>query len=205
MGFYARRILPFIFDQGGNTPEFNGYRQRLLATARGRVLEIGFGPGLSAPYYPQAVEHVVAIDPNDGNRARALKRISEAPVPIELRVAAGEQLPLEDASFDCVVTSMTLCSVTDLQRTLSEISRVLKPDGRYLLWEHGLSDDPAVQKWQHRLNGLQMRMFGGCRLDRPIRRTVEGAGFHFDTVETFYFKSVPRPLSFATLGSAVRQ
>jgi ubiquinone/menaquinone biosynthesis C-methylase UbiE len=205
MGFYARRILPFIYDKGGDTPEFNGYRRRLLATARGRVLEIGFGPGLSAPHYPKTVEQVVAIDPNDGNRARALNRIAQAPIPIELRTAAGEQLPLEDRSVDCVVTSMTLCSVADLPRTLSEIGRVLKPDGRYLLWEHGLSDDPAVQRWQHRLNGLQMRLFGGCRLDRPIRSLVEQAGFRFDTVETFYFKGAPRHLSFSTLGSAVKR
>jgi hypothetical protein len=61
MGYYTRRVLPFIYDKGGNTPEFNGYRRRLLATARGRVLEIGFGPGLSAPFYPQTVEQVVAI------------------------------------------------------------------------------------------------------------------------------------------------
>jgi ubiquinone/menaquinone biosynthesis C-methylase UbiE len=205
MGFYAQKILPLVFDKGGNTPEFNGYRQRLLATARGRVLEIGFGTGLSAPYYPQTVEQVVAIDPNDGHRPRALKRISEAAVPIELRTAVGEHLPLEDRSFDCVVTSMTLCSVTDLPRTLAEIGRVLKPGGRYLLWEHGLSDDPAVQRWQHRLNGFQMRMFGGCHLDRPIRSVVEEAGFRFDTVESFYFKHVPRPLSFSTLGSAVKR
>ena len=81
MGFYARKILPFIFDKGGNTPEFNGYRQRLLASRAGRVLEIGFGPGLSAPDYPQTVEQVVAIDPNNGNRERALSRIAQLPSP----------------------------------------------------------------------------------------------------------------------------
>jgi hypothetical protein len=50
-----------------------------------------------------------------------------------------------------------------------------------------------------------MRMFGGCHLDRPIRRVVEEAGFRFDTVESFYFKRVPRPLSFSTMGSAVKR
>ena len=87
------------------------------------MLEIGFGAGLCAPYYPKAVEQVVAIDPNDGDNKRAFRRIAEALVLIELRIVAGEQLPVEDASFDCVVTAFTLCSVTDLQRTLSEIGR----------------------------------------------------------------------------------
>jgi ubiquinone/menaquinone biosynthesis C-methylase UbiE len=140
MGFYLRKVVPFLVDKLANTPEIEGYRQRLLASARGQVLEIGFGTGLNARYYPATVEKVVAIEPNDGSNPRAQKRIAEARVPIELRVAAGEQLPVDNASFDYVVTSLTLCSVSDVRRTLSEISRALKPGGRYLFFEHGLSD-----------------------------------------------------------------
>jgi hypothetical protein len=102
MGFYAQKILPLVFDKGGNTPEFNGYRQRLLATARGRRPGSASGPGLRA-YYPQTVEQVVPSIRTMGT-GRALKRISEAAVPIEFRTAVGEHLPLEDRSFDRGVT-----------------------------------------------------------------------------------------------------
>ena len=97
---------------------------------------------------------------------------------------------------------MTLCSIPEVSRALAEVFRVLKPGGRYLFLEHGLSPDPKVQKWQRRLNWLQRLCAGGCRLDRDMRGLVEAAGFHFETIEHFYFPKAPRPASFMTLGSA---
>src|SRR5205823_448510 len=71
-------------------------------------------------------------------------------------------------TFDCVVSTFTLCTIDDVHRALAEMFRVLKPGGRFLFLEHGLSSRPNVQKWQRRLNGLEMKLAGGCRLDRPI-------------------------------------
>jgi ubiquinone/menaquinone biosynthesis C-methylase UbiE len=205
MGFYKRTVLPFFMDKMMDTAELNGQRKELLASARGRVLEVGFGTGLNAPFFPAAVERVVGIDPNDGVQKRAAKRIAAAPVPIELRTAAGERLPADDASFDCVVTFLVLCTVSDLDQTLAEISRVLKPGGRYLLFEHGLCGDPQVSKWQHRLNGLQQCLFGGCQLTRPVRKSVERAGFKFETGHDFFLEKGPRFGTFCTTGSASKQ
>ncbi len=205
MGFYRRKVLPFIMDKVMDNEEFHGYRRELLAPARGRVLEIGFGTGLNAPFFPSAVERVVAIDPNDGMQKRAAKRVAGATVPIEMRLAAGEKLPADDASFDCVVTSLVLCSVDDVDQTLAEIARVLKPGGQYLLFEHGLCDDPKIQKWQHRLNGFQQRVFGGCHLTRPVRKSVEHGGFKFESAHDFYIKAAPKFGAFCTMGTAVRQ
>ena len=107
MGFYASKILPFIMDKATNTPELAGYRKRMLQPARGRVLEIGFGTGLNAPHFGSAVEKVVAIDPHFSADKRALKRIEEAPIPIELRVGSGEKLDVEDADFEPVPPTLT--------------------------------------------------------------------------------------------------
>jgi len=170
---------------------------------RGHPVHDGHDCSASTRLTISTVERVVAVEPNDGATKRADARISRARVPIELRVAPGDELPADDASFDCVVTSLVLCSVTDLGRTLSEIRRVLKPGGRYLLFEHGLCDDPKVQKWQHRMNGFPKRVFGGCHLDRPIHRAVEESGFTFEAVENFYLKAGPRFGSFCTVGTAV--
>jgi ubiquinone/menaquinone biosynthesis C-methylase UbiE len=205
MGFYKRTIFPFVMDKLMATAELEELRKQLLAPARGQVLEVGFGTGLNAPFFPPAVERVIAVDPNEGVRKRAARRIAAAPVPIELRTAAGERLPADDASFDCVVTFCVLCSVADLDQTLAEIFRVLKPGGRYLLFEHGLCDDPEVQKWQRRLNGLQERVCGGCQLIRPVRKSVERAGFTFETVREFFLDKGPRFGTFCTTGTAIRQ
>ena len=205
MGFYSRTIVPFLLDKGTNTPEFNGCRRRMLEGARGRVLEIGFGTGLSASHYPAAVERVIAIDSNQGSARFAKTRIEAAPVPIELRVADGQELPFEDASFDGVVTSLVLCSVPDVARTLAEVRRVLRPRGRYFFFEHGLSDQPKLRRWQHRMNGLQMLLCGGCHLDRPMRSLIEDSAFRFDQAEDVSLKSAPWLASSAIWGAASPQ
>jgi ubiquinone/menaquinone biosynthesis C-methylase UbiE len=92
-------------------------------------------------------------------------------------VLGGERLPFEDGTFDCVVSTFTLCSIEEVAQTVREVYRVLKPGGRFLILEHGLSPEPRVQKWQHRLNRLQTRLAGGCHLDRDMRALVSPQPF----------------------------
>ena len=203
MGFYGCRILPTLLDKmmTGN-PELDGLRNELLASARANVLEIGFGTGLNAPHYPSDVGRVMALDSNPGVERLARKRIGAATVPIEFRLGTGERLPFEERAFDTVVTTLVLCSVSDVESALAEIRRVLSPTGRYLMLEHGLADDAKVQKWQRRLNPLNQAMLGGCRLDRPMSELVTRAGFRFENVKRFYMGGAPRFAGFMTLGSA---
>jgi ubiquinone/menaquinone biosynthesis C-methylase UbiE len=202
MGFYQRRILPSFLDKMTNQPELNELRRQQLSSARGRVLEIGFGTGRNAAYYPRDVERVVALDSNPGVERLARKRIEAASVPIEFLLGAGERLPFENGTFDTVVTTLVLCSVSDVARALAEVRRVLAPGGRYLVLEHGLADDAKVQNWQKRLNPLNRAVLGGCNLDRPTLELVTGAGFRFDSLRQFYADGAPRFAGFTTLGVA---
>jgi SAM-dependent methyltransferase len=203
MGFYHRHILPTFLDKmmTGN-PALDGLRKQALATARGRALEIGFGTGLNAPHYPREVESVVGIDSNPGVERLARKRIGAASVPIEFQLGSGDRLPFADHSFDTVVTTLVLCSVPDTAGTLAEIRRVLSPRGRYLVLEHGLSDDVQVRTWQRRLNGINGAVLGGCRLDRPMSELVTRGGFRFENMKQFYMADAPRFAGFTTLGCA---
>src|SRR5260370_28626133 len=99
---------------------------------------------------------------------RARKRIKQAGIEVDQRLLGGERLPFEHGAFDCVVSTFTLCSIEDVAQALREVYRVLKLGGRFLFLEHGLSPHLKVQKWQHRLNWLQMRLADGCHLDRDI-------------------------------------
>jgi ubiquinone/menaquinone biosynthesis C-methylase UbiE len=100
---------------------------------------------------------------------RARSRIKQAGVEVDRRVLGGERLPFEDGTFDCVVSTFTLCSIEEVAQALREVYRVLKAGGLFLFLEHGLSPELNVQKWQHRLNWLQVRLAGGCHLDRDMR------------------------------------
>jgi ubiquinone/menaquinone biosynthesis C-methylase UbiE len=203
-GFYESRVFPWLNDRLNADPELEKIRADALRGARGRVLEIGFGSGLNLTHYPSAVESLVAVEPNDGMQARARPRIAASRIPVEVIRGSAEIMPLADAGFDTAVSTLTLCTVADPARVLAELRRVLRPLGRLLLMEHGLSDDDGVARWQKRLNGLQRIMACGCNLDRPISELVQAHGFRFESVRKFYAPKMPRTHGWVTVGSAVK-
>jgi SAM-dependent methyltransferase len=192
VGLYSRFVFPWLCDTLLGRPFLAKYRRELLATVEGDVLEIGFGTGLNLPHYPPQVRKISAIDPNVGARRRAQRRIQLSGVEVEQRPLDCERLPFGDGSFDCVVSSWTLCSIEDVSQALGEVHRVLRPGGRFLFLEHGLSPDPQVRKWQRRLNWLEYRICGGCRLDRDVRALVTAQPFASVDVDEFSLKQVPR-------------
>jgi ubiquinone/menaquinone biosynthesis C-methylase UbiE len=188
MGFYSQVVLPRLCDFSLNRPFVARHRRDLLAGASGAILEIGFGTGLNLPLYPEHVHKITAVDPNAGMHRRAQQRVRETKIEVDQRVLSGERLPFEDNTFDCVVSTWTLCSIERVEQALGEVYRVVKPGGRFLFLEHGLSPEPSVQKWQRRLNWLEMRLGGGCRLDRNIRALVTGQPFSSVEVRDFYME-----------------
>ncbi len=204
MGFYSQVVVPLLCDAGLDRPFVAKYRRELLAHASGNILELGFGTGLNLPYYPPHVRKVTAVDPNAGMYRRARGRIKQAGIEVDLRVQGGERLPFGDGAFDCVVSTFTLCSIEDVQPALSEVYRVLKPGGTFLFLEHGLSPESGVQKWQRRLNWLQVRLAGGCHLDRDVRALVSAPPFSSVEVEEFYLEKTPRTHGYLYRGTAVK-
>jgi SAM-dependent methyltransferase len=202
MGFYTTKLLPMFLDKATSSPETHALRDEVLAPARGRLLEIGFGTGLNIAHYPSSVTSVVGLEPNPGVEKLARPRISAAAIPIELRIGAAERLPFADGSFDTVVTTLVLCSVEDPGAALKEIRRVLAPGGSYLLLEHGLAPDAKVQRWQRRMNGFSKLVFG-CRLNRPIRELVTANGFAFERSREFFKANDPKFAGYTTLAAAV--
>lgn len=203
MGLYCDWIFPRIVDWGMRAELLTRQRRDLLAGARGAVLEIGFGSGLNLPHYPRAVTSLVAIDHSRGMLRLARERIASAAFPVESRLLDGENLPSPEQRFDTVVSTWTLCSIRDVGRALREARRVLRPGGRLLFVEHGLSPEPAVRVWQRRLNPIQNRIGGGCNLNRDIAALVEGSGFRMERLELFYLDSAPKWLGYTYKGSAL--
>lgn len=202
MGLYSRLILPWLCDLTLRSPNVAKHRQELLADAGGEILEIGFGTGLNLPHYPQVVRKITAIDPNPGMHRRAKGRIQQSRIEVDERLVGGEQLPFDEAAFDCVVSTFTLCSVEDVGRALGEIWRVLKPGGKFLFLEHGLSPDPNVQKWQRRLNRFQRRLAGNCHLDREIKSLVASQPFAGMKASEFYLEQTPKTHGYIYQGVA---
>jgi ubiquinone/menaquinone biosynthesis C-methylase UbiE len=199
MSFYADRVLPHVLNCAMRNRDLLPFRQRLLAEAGGRVLEIGVGSGLNLPLYTDRATEVIGLDPHPKLLQMAARR--HAIVPSRIVEGFAEAIPLEDASIDTVVSTWTLCTIPAVTPALAEMRRVLKPGGRLLFVEHGLSPDPKVCRWQHRLTPLWKRIGGGCHLNRAIPELLRSAGFEIAQMTTSYLRG-PKPMTFTYEGWA---
>ncbi|MHB2019282.1 MAG: class I SAM-dependent methyltransferase [Candidatus Xenobia bacterium] len=194
MGFYCEHVFPRLNDLV--TRPLVRQRRRLLEEARGAVLEIGFGSGLSVPCYPPAIETLTGLDPSPGMLARARASAPAWPRPVRLVEACSESLPFSDRSFDCVVSILTLCSVRDLARSLQEIRRVLRPGGLLLFLEHAGQPVPCLtQKLQETLAPAWRLLGCGCHLTRQPLEAMQHAGLEVGQVNIVGHNGFPNLVS----------
>ena len=203
MGIYGDQNHPRITDKLTGTRVAREQRARVCDGLAGEVVEIGFGSGPNAAFYPRAVTAVAAVEPSDVAWKLAAQRVRATGVPVRRAGLDGQSLPFEDDSFDAALSTWTMCTIPDLPAALAELRRVLKPGGELHFVEHGLAPDENVQRWQHRLDPLQGRVFGGCHLDRPIVDSIREAGFVVREVDAYYEKGAPKVLGANSLGVAV--
>lgn len=203
MGFYGDQILPRFINLACGMKSVRPLRERVCSGLHGDVVEIGFGTGHNVPFYPPGVRRVAAVEPADTGWKLASKRVAASSVPIDRTGLDGQSLPLPDDSCDTALTTWSLCTIPDPAAALAEIRRVLKPGGTLHFLEHGLAPDESVRRWQHRLEPVQKRVFGGCHLTRPPADMVRAAGFEITEIDEFYEDGAPKPLGANSLGVAL--
>jgi ubiquinone/menaquinone biosynthesis C-methylase UbiE len=165
MPFYKDHVYPHLVSILGNPKPIEEIRRRIIPLAQGNVLEVGVGPGVNFTHYdPARVSKVYALEPNPGMLRRAEELGRGTQLEIEFLDLPGERIPLEDASIDTVVSTFTLCTIPGVAQTIRGIKRVLKPSGKLIFFEHGLSPDPQVQCWQERSEPLFRWAFEGCHV-----------------------------------------
>lgn len=182
-------------------------RAELLAGLSGRVVEIGAGNGLNFAHYPPAVTEVMAIEPERTLRQLAVRSALRAGIPVDVVPGTAEELPARSEVFDAAVASLVLCTVRDVQRSLAEIRRVLRPGGELRFFEHVRAEGRAMAATQRVLDRtLWPLLAGGCHTSRDSLAAIEAAGF---VVETYRGVTVPEggvrlPTSACVLGVARR-
>jgi ubiquinone/menaquinone biosynthesis C-methylase UbiE len=202
MGLYGEQVLPRVIDLACGAKQADPYRRRACAGLAGDVVEIGFGSGLNVPFYPAAVTSVAAVEPSDVAWRLASKRVAATQVDVRRSGLDGQSLPFPDDSFDAALSTWTMCTIPHIETALAELRRVLRPGGKLHFVEHGLAPDAGVARWQHRLEPLQRKLFGGCHLTRRIPQLVTDAGFSIEELDVFYEKGAPRVVAADSLGVA---
>jgi len=204
MGFYSEVLFPWGMNLVMSGEEFQKQRRAVLQSVDGSILEIGFGSGLNLPHYPTKIKKLVTVDPNPGMARYTAQQIKVSDIEVDRQVLSGESLPMQDEIFDTVVSTWTLCSIENIDKALSEVKRVLKPGGKFVFLEHGLSPDKKVSCWQNRLNGIQ-KIFGeGCHLNRDMRKLIGDTGFSQLDIENYYFPNTPRFIGYMYRGIATK-
>ena len=203
MGVYSEKVLPRIVNVACGVEQARVQRRRVCEGLAGDVVEIGFGSGLNVPFYPADVTEVTAVEPSDVGWKLAGKRLGEARVPVRRAGLTAETLPFPDDRFDAALSTWTMCTIPDVGAALQELRRVLKPGGTLHFVEHGLAPDEPVRRWQHRLEPLQKRLFGGCHLTRRVPDLLLAAGFEIIELDQFYEDGKPKFVGAESLGAAV--
>ncbi len=167
------------------------YKQSLLGGLRGNILEIGPGGGVNLPYYPPGVRWA-GIEPNVYMHRYLREKARGLDVSIDLRTGIAEETGFADGSFDAVVATLVLCSVSDLALSLQEILRVLRPGGKFVFIEHVAAPcgtrTRRVQRWIRPI----WRVIGdGCDAGRETWTVIEQAGFERVNIQHF---RVPFPI-----------
>jgi ubiquinone/menaquinone biosynthesis C-methylase UbiE len=170
------------FSRGGAERSFmEPLRKEIIGQAKGIILEIGAGNGLNFAFYnPEQVERVEAVEPDNAMLRYARERLNTARVPITLTQAPVEALPFADETFDSAVATLVFCSVTDPERGLSEIRRVLKPEGILLLIEHVRAHGAFARQLQNIITPVTKRVAGNCHWNRDTARSVINADFEIE-------------------------
>ncbi|MFI5773030.1 class I SAM-dependent methyltransferase [Streptomyces sp. NPDC051658] len=200
--FYARMSVAAETRAG-----LAAVRSELLAGLSGRVIEIGAGNGLNFAHYPPTVSEVVAIEPERSLRKLAVRSALRAALPVDVVPGTAEALPVKSEAFDGAVASLVLCTVRNVERSLAEIVRVLRPGGELRFFEHVRADDRAMAAAQRALDRTVWPLVtGGCHTARDTLAAIERAGF---VVETYRRVRMPEwgvrlPTSACVLGVARR-
>lgn len=201
--WWDRHMAPRLIRCCCAQPHVMKARSHVVPLAHGDVFELGCGGGINLAFYDAArVTSLSGIDPTPALLEDSLRLTRERGLAGTIMAGVGEDIPFPSARFDSVVTTFTLCSVSDHARVLAEIRRILRPGGVAIFLEHGRAPDAGVHRWQSRIEPLWSRIAGGCHLTRPIADAYEAAGFTVDRMGARYLPKTPRPLGWIEYGTA---
>lgn len=182
---FISRLNAWLLNRG--TDRYNERvherKQRLFSGLSGRVLEIGAGTGANLEYYPSGIE-LIALEPNPYMQEYLKDQAAKNGRKIEIHTGVAEEIPLSDVSVDSVISTLVLCSVEDLSKSLSEILRVLKPGGTFRFIEHVAAPEKYWLRYiQNVITPCWKYLVDGCHPNRETWKVIENAGFNSVNLE----------------------
>ncbi|MEW5852889.1 MAG: class I SAM-dependent methyltransferase [Myxococcota bacterium] len=203
------RLLAAVYDPIMSRTEeacLLEWRRELLGGVAGEVLELGAGTGRNVELYPATLQRLVLTEPHPAMFQQLQTRVAQTRRGhVMCARASAEQLPFSPRTFDFVVVTLVLCSVSDVDRTLGEIRRVLRPGGQLVFMEHVAAEDrPGRLRLQRFLEPAWKRLAGNCHLTRRTADALAQAGFRMERVRRESMRKAPAFVRPMVLGVARR-
>lgn len=153
---------------------FSKWRKEMLSPLKGKILEMGIGTGKNIQYYSKNAK-VTGIDISPGMLNKAVEESNRLKRNYPLLLMDAQNLRFKENTFDYVTCTFVLCSVPNPVKTLKEIKRVCKPNGRILMIEHILSKNKFIAFLQHLHNPIT-KFFFGFNVNRDTIFNIKRAG-----------------------------
>jgi ubiquinone/menaquinone biosynthesis C-methylase UbiE len=161
------------------------WRSELVKNVHGNVLEIGAGTGANILFYPKNGIELTLSEPDKHMHTQLEEKVKDERLDhVTISSHTIEENHRPDATFDCVVSTLVCCSVSNTTSAFSEIKRILKPDGYFIFLEHvGAEKGTRRSRWQNRLTPLWCKISGNCHLNRETEIALKNAGFTFKEIK----------------------
>jgi ubiquinone/menaquinone biosynthesis C-methylase UbiE len=157
-------------------------RKILFENIQGKVMELGSGTGVNFEFYKD--NEVIAIEPDEILSKKA--KIKAENKNIKIIVASAEELPFEDNTFDTIIVTLSLCTISNPEKALKEANRVCKANGRLLILEHIKNKKRFLFMLQNILTPIWKKFAMGCNLNRDTLLTIKNSNFEEVSLKYFW-------------------
>ncbi|MTI38964.1 class I SAM-dependent methyltransferase [Fulvivirga lutimaris] len=168
---------------------FGASKKALFSDHPDTLVEIGPGTGANMRYLRRGTK-LIAIEPNVHMHASLIKSAKKHNIHLEIISDVGEDINLPESAYQMVICTLVLCTVSNPEKCISEIKRILKPSGKFIFIEHVTAKDSrilaALQKAIHK---PWHWFFEGCNLSRDTKSILEASGFSKVGIEEYNLKS----------------
>ncbi len=179
-GYFKKNFANFLAQLDEESYEMHyAKKSQLFAEVEGKVLEIGPGTGVNFPFLTGKEVTWTGLEPNAAMHPFLFKAAQENGLEARLLDCTTEAICLPDDEVDYVISSEVLCSVSDLEKSLAEIRRVLKPNGKFLFLEHVVDKHNIWRRLVQKAVPYTPWKFysDGCHPARDIGNAIRQAGF----------------------------
>ncbi|WP_174615593.1 class I SAM-dependent methyltransferase [Virgibacillus ihumii] len=174
-----------VYKRALNNRTLARWRTELLNDAHGRVLEVGVGIGSNFQFYNRENVCLTGVDFSPEMIKAARKTASACHIDAELLQKDIEEMQFESDSFDCIVSTLTLCGYPHPVKVLNNFNKWCKTGGTVLLMEHGLSSNIIFSNTQKLIDPLFIKATG-CHCDRKIINIVEESNLKIERTQSHW-------------------